>query len=120
MTKTIHVLKGLGYSYILTLIVLLIYNLLLTYTGLSADSISIVTSFITTISAAFGGFYACKNIKGKGLIFGFLVGLLYIILLIILFYLAKEDYIFDITVLYKAILVSISGGIGGVLGVNFK
>lgn len=120
MTKTIHVLKGLGYSYILTLIVLLIYNLLLTYTGLSADSISIVTSFITTISAAFGGFYACKNIKEKGLIFGFLVGLLYIILLIILFYLAKEDYIFDITVLYKAILVSISGGIGGVLGVNFK
>ena len=120
MTKTTHILKGLGYAYIITLIVLLVYNLLLTYTGLSADTVSIVTSFITTISAAFGGFYACKNIKEKGLIYGLLVGFLYIILLIVLFYLAREDYIFEITVLYKAILVSLAGGIGGVLGVNFK
>ena len=42
------------------------------------------------------------------------------VLLIILFYLAKENYIFDITILYKAILVSVAGGIGGVIGVNFK
>ena len=120
MTKTIHILKGLGYSYIITLIVLLVYNLLLTYTSVSADSVSIVTSFITTISAAFGGFYACKHIKENGLVYGFIVGICYIVLLIILFYLAKENYIFDITLLYKAILVSVSGGIGGVIGVNFK
>lgn len=120
MTKTVHILKGLGYAYIITLIILLVYNLLLTYTNMSADSVSIVTSFITTISSAIGGFYACKHIQEKGLIYGFIVGLSYIILLILMFYLAEEKYIFDITVLYKAILVSISGAIGGVLGVNFK
>lgn len=120
MSKTVHILKGLGYAYITTLIVLLIYNLLLTYTGVSANSVSIVTSFITTMSAAVGGFYACKHIKEKGLIYGLIVGILYIILLITMFYLAKEKYIFDITILYKAILVSIAGGIGGILGVNFK
>ena len=120
MTKAINILKGLGYSYILTLVILLIYNLLLTYTSISADSISIVTSFITTISAAFGGFYTCRHIQEKGLIYGFIVGICYIILLIIMFYLAKESYIFDITLLYKAILVSAAGGIGGILGVNFK
>ena len=37
MAKTIHILKGLGYAYIITLIVLLVYNLLLTYTNVSAD-----------------------------------------------------------------------------------
>lgn len=120
MTKTIHILKGLGYSYILTLVILLAYNLLLTYTSISAESISIVTSFITTISAAFGGFYACRHIQEKGLIYGFIVGVFYIILLVIMFYLASEDYIFDITLLYKSILVSVAGGIGGILGVNFK
>lgn len=120
MTKTIHILKGLGYAYIITLIVLLIYNLLLTYTDISADSASMVTSFITIISSAFGGFYACKHIQEKGLIYGLIVGMSYIVLLIIMFYLAKENYIFDITVLYKAILVSIAGSIGGVMGVNFK
>ena len=120
MSKTVHILKGLGYAYITTLIVLLIYNLLLTYTGISANSVSIVTSFITTMSAAVGGLYACKHIKEKGLIYGLIVGILYIILLITMFYLAKEKYIFDITILYKSILVSIAGGIGGILGVNFK
>lgn len=120
MTKIIHILKGLGYSFIITLIVLLSYNLLLTYTSVSEDSVSIVTSFITIAAAAFGGLYACKHIQENGLIYGFLVGASYIILLIIMFYLAKENYIFDITILYKAILVSIAGGIGGVLGVNLK
>lgn len=120
MTKTIHILKGLGYSYIITLMILLIYNLLLTYTSVPASSISIVTSFITTLSAAFGGFYACNHIQEKGLIYGFIVGAAYIILLILLFYLAKENYIFDITLLYKGMLVSVAGGIGGVIGVNFK
>ena len=120
MTKTIHILKGLGYAYILTLIILLIYNLLLTYTSISSNSVSIVTSFITNISSAFGGFYACRHIKEKGLIYGFIVGICYIVLLVTMFYLAKENYIFDITVLYKGLIISISGGIGGVLGVNFK
>ncbi|MEG0238346.1 MAG: TIGR04086 family membrane protein [Clostridium sp.] len=120
MTKTVHILKGLGYAYILTLLVLLIYNVLLTFTSISAESASMVTSFITTLSAAFGGFYASKNIKEKGLVYGLIVGILYIILLITLFYLAKEKYIFDMIVLYKALLVTLAGGIGGVLGVNFK
>lgn len=120
MKKMMHILKALGYSYMLTLIILLIYNLILTYTSISSNSITIVTSFITTISAAFGGFYACKHIKENGLVYGFMVGICYIVLLIILFYLAKENYIFDITLLYKGILVSVSGGIGGVIGVNFK
>lgn len=79
-----------------------------------------VTSFITTISAAFGGFYACRHIKEKGLIYGFIVGISYMIILVIMFYLAKEKYIFDMTVLYKVLLVSAAGGIGGILGVNFK
>ena len=37
-----------------------------------------------------------------------------------MFYLAKEKYIFDMTLLYKGLLVSVAGGIGGILGVNFK
>ena len=48
MEKTNHVLKGLGYSYILTLATLLIYNLALTFTSLSGDSIAMASSAITT------------------------------------------------------------------------
>lgn len=120
MEKTNHVLKGLGYSYILTLAILLIYNLFLTFTSVSGNTIAMASSMITTVSAAFGGFYASKHIKEKGLIYGLLVGLMYIVCLILIVFLAKESFAFEVDMLYKVLLVSLSGGIGGVLGVNFK
>lgn len=120
MEKTNHVLKGLGYSYILTLATLLIYNLFLTFSSMSGSTIAMASSIITTASSAFGGFYASKNIKEKGLIYGLLVGLMYIVCLMIIVFLAKETFSFEIDMLYKVLLVSLSGGIGGVLGVNFK
>ena len=112
MEKTNYILKGLGYSYILTLATLLIYNLALTFTSLSGNSIAMASSAITTASSAFGGFYASKNIKEKGLIYGLLVGLMYIVCLTL--------FVFEMDILYKVLLVSLAGGIGGVLGVNFK
>ena len=65
MEKTNYILKGLGYSYILTLATLLIYNLALTFTSLSGNSIAMASSAITTVSSAFGGFYASKKYKRK-------------------------------------------------------
>lgn len=120
MEKSNHVLKGLGYAYIITLATLLIYNLLLTFTSVSGQSIAMATAFITTISSAFGGFYASKNIKEKGLIYGLVVGLLYIICLMVVVFLAQDAFQFEVGVLYKVLLTSLSGGIGGVIGVNFK
>ncbi len=61
-----------------------------------------------------------KNIKEKGLIYGLLVGLIYIVCLILIVYLAKDNFVFEMDMLYKVLLVSLAGGIGGVLGVNFK
>ena len=120
MEKTNYILKGLGYSYILTLATLLIYNLALTFTSLSGNSIAMASSAITTESSAFGGFYASKNIKEKGLIYGLLVGLMYIVCLTLIVFLAKDSFVFEMDILYKVLLVSLAGGIGGVLGVNFK
>ncbi|GAA3642995.1 TIGR04086 family membrane protein [Asaccharospora irregularis] len=120
MEKTNYVLKGLGYSYIITLAILLIYNLLITFTDLGGNTIAMASSFITTLSSAFGGFYASKNIKEKGLIYGVLVGFLYIICLILIVFLAQDNFTYEIDTLYKIGFSVISGGIGGVLGVNFK
>ena len=103
MEKTNHILKGLGYAYILTLATLLIYNLILTFTDMSGSSIAMASSVITTASSAFGGFYATKHIKEKGLIYGLLVGLVYIVFLILLVCLAKDQFMFDMGMLYKAL-----------------
>lgn len=120
MEKSNYIVKGLGYSYLITLVILFIYNGVLTFTDLSGDTIALVTSIITTIASAFGGFYASKNIKEKGLFYGVLVGFFYISCLLLVSYLAKDSFVFEMNAIYKVLLVTISGGIGGVLGVNFK
>ena len=120
MEKSNSIFKGLGYAYIITLAALLIYNLLLTFTNISGNSIAMATASITTASSAFGGFYASKNIKEKGLLYGILVGLLYICCLMVVVLLARDNFSFETTMLYKILLTSLAGGIGGVLGVNFK
>ena len=104
MNKAISIFKGLGYAYIFTLIVILIYNALLTFTKMSSDSMGLIVSIITTFGAAFGGFYACKQIKEKGLLYGLLEGLLYIVFLIVLVFLAKENFSFEISMLYSCLL----------------
>ena len=119
MSKAISIFKGLGYAYIFTLIVILIYNALLTFTKISPDNMGMIVSIITTFGSAFGGFYACKQIKEKGLIYGLLEGLLYIIFLIVLVFLAKENFSFQISMLYSVVLTTLAGGIGGIIGVNF-
>lgn len=120
MEKSNYVMKGLGFAYLLTLIILLVYNALLTFTSMSGDTITMATSFITTISAAFGGFYASKKIKEKGLIFGVIVGLMYIVLVFLTVFLVQDKFVFDMSMLYRILLMGAAGGIGGVLGVNFK
>ena len=120
MEKSSNIFKGLGYAYIITLACLLTYNLLLTFTNMSTNSIAMATSAITTASAAFGGFYASMKIKEKGLLYGIVVGLVYILCLMIVVFLAKDSFTFELTTAYKVLLTSLAGGIGGVLGVNFK
>lgn len=120
MEKSNSIFKGLGYSYLITLTCLLIYTGVITFTEVSGESIAMATSIITTISAAFGGFYSAKKIKENGLLYGILVGLFYIVFLMIVVFLAKDSFEFEITSIYKILLTSLAGGIGGVLGVNFK
>ena len=120
MQKTNYMLKGLGYAYILTLVALLIYNAVLTFTSVSGNTIAIMSSVITTASAALGGFYTSKNVNEKGLIYGLGVGFMYIVCLILVVFLAKDDFMWGMDLVYKAIVVSLAGGVGGVLGVNFK
>ena len=128
MSKAISIFKGLGYAYIFTLIVILIYNALLTFTKISSDNMGMIVSIITIPGPVTddGVVHRCTNfgwgvfsVKEKGLIYGLLEGLLYIIFLIVLVFLAKENFSFQISMLYSVILTTLAGGIGGIIGVNF-
>ncbi|SHH14194.1 TIGR04086 family membrane protein [Tepidibacter thalassicus] len=120
MNKAINLLKSLGYSYFITIFLILIYNLFLTYTPLKSSSISFVTSSIITIGAACAGFYMAYKNSSKGFLYGMLSGALYIFFIIIIYFLIQDNFKFEGNMIYKILLDIIAGGIGGIIGVNMK
>lgn len=120
MKKATYLLKALGYSYLITIICVLMYNLVLTYTSVSASTIPLMTSIIVTLSIACAGFYMGYKNGSNGFVYGILAGALYVLFMIIMYFLAKENLKFEMNMLYKMLLNVLSGGIGGIIGVNMK
>lgn len=120
MKKLVILLKSLGYSYLATIILILVYNLLLTYTPLKSSSIPLATSLITTTGAVCAGFYMSYKTSSKGLLYGMLAGTLYVLVMVVILFLIQDGLKFEPRIIYKVLLDVIAGGIGGIIGVNLK
>ena len=74
-----RVIKGSLISILLTIILLIIFSALLTYTNLGENTIPMVTLAITGISILVGSGIAGARIKKNGLVMGMAVGGIYIL-----------------------------------------
>jgi len=79
--NAIRIIKGSLFSILLSLILLLIFALLLTYTELSETTIIPVVLTVVGISILVGSTISTRTIKKNGLLNGGIVGLIYIITL---------------------------------------
>lgn len=116
----IRIVKGSITAIILTLILLLIFAILLTYTELKENTINPVIIVITGISILVGSSVSTLKINKNGLINGFLVGLIYIIAIYLISSITGAGFKIN---LYSIIMISVStimGMIGGIIGVNLK
>lgn len=77
------ILKNVIFSYIITLILFVIYAFILEFTDVPETSIPLFTFVVSMISVFIGSSLAVIKIKEKGLINGALVGLIYILSLYI-------------------------------------
>lgn len=112
--------KDLAISMILTLILLLFLSIVLSTTDVSENIMGASVIFISSISILFGAFLASKKIKEKGIIFGSILGLSYMILLYLISSILNADFSLTLSVLYMFLGGIVGGAIGGILGVNFK
>lgn len=71
-------LKGIVISFLITLILLFIFAIMLTYTNILENTIQPVIIIITVISILIGSSIATSKIKSKGIIYGALIGFIYI------------------------------------------
>ena len=116
----IRVLKGSITSIIITLILLFIFAILLTYTSLQENVISPVVIVITAISILIGSSISTLKIKKNGLLNGGLVGIIYILTIYIISSLTGSGFACNINTIIMMVSSVIAGMIGGIIGVNLN
>jgi len=116
----IRISKGSIIAIILTVILLLIFALLLTYTPISENTINPVIIVISGISILVGSSISTLKIRKNGLVNGALVGLIYILTIYLISSITGTGFAINIYSLIMIIVSIITGMIGGIIGVNLK
>lgn len=114
------VIKGSAFSIIITLIGLLIYSIILSYTSVSESTIPTIVIIITAISVLIGSTISTSNIKKNGIINGMFVGLIYIAIIYLLASIVTGNFLLNITSIIMIITSVLTGALGGIIGVNKK
>ena len=113
------VIKGSAFSIIITLIGLLVYSIILSYTSVSESTIPTIVIIITAISILIGSTISTSNIKKNGIINGMFVGLIYIAIIYLLSSIVTGNFLLNITSIIMIITSVLTGALGGIIGVNF-
>ena len=116
----IRIIKGSIFSIILSLVLLLIFAVLLTYTEISESTIAPVVTIIVGVSILLGSTISTIKIKKNGILNGGLVGLIYTTILYIVSSIVLTNFSFNINSLIMIATSVIAGMIGGIIGVNLN
>jgi putative membrane protein (TIGR04086 family) len=111
---------GILAAYGITCIVFISYALLITYTNMSIDSLPLVVTITSIISAIVAGYDAAKAAHRRGWLWGLVAGFLYALILVIIGYWIGQGFAFDLRTATSLLLAIAGGGLGGVIGINFR
>ena len=119
--KTIkNIMKGTGIALITTVLLLLIFSIILTYTNIQESTINPVIMIITAISILIGSSLGNIKIKKNGLINGGLIGGIYIITIYLISSILNWKFSLNIQSVIMIITAIVFGIFGGIIGVNKK
>lgn len=113
-----NIAKGVGISLIATVVLLIIFSILLTYTNISENTITPVILVATAISILIGSSIANIKMKKNGLMNGALIGGGYILVLYFISSLLNWKFGLNIQSIVMIIVGVVFGVIGGIVGVN--
>ena len=118
--NSLKIIKGSVIAIILSVILLTIYALLLSYTTISENTMVPVIITITGISILIGSSISSMHIKKQGMVNGALVGLIYMLTLYILSSILLSSFEINLKSVIMIGVGILAGMIGGVIGVNMK
>lgn len=114
----LNILKGIGIAFAITLILLLIFSAVLTFSNISEEVISPVIITATAISILVGSSIGNNKIKKNGLLNGALVGIIYMVIIYLISSLLNWRFSLNLQSIIMIVVGMIFGMLGGIIGVN--
>ena len=116
----INIFKGIIISIVITLMLLFLFSVILTYTNIGENVIPAVIIIATVISILIGSSISTIKIKRNGIINGGIIGLVYILGIYLISSIAQMGFGINVYSIIMIILSILAGMIGGIVGVNIK
>lgn len=116
----INILKGVGISIISTIIFLLIFSLILTYTNLSEQTMQPVIIVLSSISILIGSSIGNFKLKKNGILNGAIIGGLYFVMLYLISSFVNMNFGINREMIIMVLIGILFGIFGGIIGVNKK
>ena len=115
-----NVVKGILISFLITVILLFIYALFLTFTNIRENTITPVIIVCTAISILIGSSIGNRKIEKNGMANGSFIGGGYILVLYLTSSLLSANFSINFKTIIMIVVGIIFGIIGGIIGVNSK
>lgn len=114
----VKILKGLFISFCITLIGILIFSIVLTYSSISETTVPIVIIAISFVSILIGSTISTRKISKNGMVNGGITGGIYIIMIYLISSIISGNFALNMYSIIMMILGILAGLIGGILGIN--
>ena len=111
-------IKSIIISVLCSLFFILILSILLSTTDLKENIINPTVIFISSISTSIGGFLISKKIKKKGIIYGAILGIIYMLIMYIFSSITNMNFSLNLNAIIMIGFGILGGALGGILGVN--
>ncbi len=115
-----RIIKGSAFSIVITLIGLLVYSIILSYTSISETTMPATIIIVTAVSILIGSTISTANIKKNGIVNGVLVGLIYIAIIYLISSIVTGNFLLNTNSIIMVIASVLTGALGGIIGVNKK
>ena len=115
-----YAFKGVLFAYVLSVFLLLISSVLITYSPIPDSFIGLIVKLTIIVSVTYAGRRVAKRSGQHGWLTGAVTGLLYTVLLYIIGSLATVNFTITGSTLTSVVLGFAFGALGGIWGINSK
>ncbi len=119
-SRGIYLGKGLLLAFMVTLVLILISSLLLTYTSMAEGRMTLLNTIVMVLSISVGSVYVAGKVKEKGWINGGILGISYYLIVLMLSFIFLKPFTLNVFSITKLFLTSLTGIVGGIIGINIS